>query len=502
MKLLASLFLTISALPTRAFPSERPLFSRDAPPAAPEIKYTGFAYGAFWSPDKGKRYADFRRQFLLARNLPNVTVPFTSARLFQTAQWNNGTEPSEAFQAAIDTNTTLLLGLWLPLDNEIVALDRAFQKHGQQLVDLVVGISIGNEDIYRASSNCQGQCNAHAIQEQVRGNVTLVRNEIKSKEWYGLFKTPPPIGHVDTGANAALLDMDFVGTNIYPYWVPTPIENARQDFDAAFRDVMSKSGSMPVWITETGWPSSTTDSRRPGTKEMMEEYWKKVGCSLFGKHNVWWFELENDSESAAIDFGIIDIQSQTPKFDLSCPSQSNSPELPQNPHTGVNFSTKSSAISPSKTSSTISPISLLSTSTITRAGALLSQPELPASSSIHARTTVYVTVTDYTTIYPTIRTAPSGTHSVPLSSSRIQTVTTYQTVFVTPSPTVAPPQAPPVLVSQSSTAPAPSASSTLDSSALTAPLTSTSFASITSIPGSFASPSRKVCRNRRRSLYR
>lgn len=112
--------------------------------------HTGFSYGAFWSEDKPKRYEDFLRQFQLARNLSNVPAPFTSARLYQAAQWGpDTTVPTEAFRAAIETNTTLLIGLWLPIDDELKALDKAFETYGQKLVDLVIGIAVGNEDIYR-----------------------------------------------------------------------------------------------------------------------------------------------------------------------------------------------------------------------------------------------------------------------------------------------------------------------------------------------------------------
>ena len=120
-------------------------------PASQTI-YTGFSYGAFWSESEPKRYKDFLRQFKLAKSLTNVPVPFTSARLYQAAQWGSSSEPSEAFQAAIETNTTLLIGLWLPIDKELDALNKAFETYGQKLADLVIGISVGNEDIYRGTS--------------------------------------------------------------------------------------------------------------------------------------------------------------------------------------------------------------------------------------------------------------------------------------------------------------------------------------------------------------
>lgn len=148
--------------------------------------HTGFSYGAFWTEQKPKVKADFVRLFNLGNNLPGVPVPFNSARLFQTSQWMKDGEPSEAFEAAIETNTTLLLGMWLSkLDIEVIALDKAFEKYGQKFADLIVGISVGNEDIYRGSPDCtrQGECNDGFQKEQVRDMIANLRQAFSRKPW-------------------------------------------------------------------------------------------------------------------------------------------------------------------------------------------------------------------------------------------------------------------------------------------------------------------------------
>ncbi|KAF1972813.1 glycoside hydrolase [Bimuria novae-zelandiae CBS 107.79] len=314
--------------------------------------YTGFSYGAFWSETEPKRYKDFLRQFTLAKNLPNVPVPFTSARLYQSGQWLAPTEPSEAFQAAIETNTTLLLGLWLPIENDLQALDKAFDKFGQKLADLVIGIAVGNEDIYRGSEECikaEGKpCPMTATADTVMGEITRVKEFLQSKPWYKLFKNLPPIGHADTARNAALQNADFVGANIFPFWHHDPVNKAWESFESSLQSVKERAGNKRVWITETGWPSAGTDPM--ANLENMQKYWSIVGCSLLGKYTTFWFELEKDTHDIGnLDWGIIDVDSQKPKLkDLSCPGQPGPPALPSASTDSSSKTTDPSPVAPSE----------------------------------------------------------------------------------------------------------------------------------------------------------
>jgi glucan endo-1,3-beta-D-glucosidase len=127
--------------------------------------YTGFNYGAYWRDDSAKTKEDFVRQFNLAKSL-DTPVSFDSARLSTSVQWHTDKttmDPIEAFDAAIETNTSLLLGIWLPsFDAELIALDKAFTTHGQKLADLVIGISVGNEDVH------SGFANSDVVEDKIR----------------------------------------------------------------------------------------------------------------------------------------------------------------------------------------------------------------------------------------------------------------------------------------------------------------------------------------------
>ncbi|KAJ2971982.1 hypothetical protein NUW58_g9280 [Xylaria curta] len=122
-----------------------------AVPANTGIK--GFNYGAFFLNQQAKVQADFTYEFKRAQTLPG-TSGWTSARLYTMVQWGTQSDVIQAIPSAIETNTKLLLGLWISggpqaITNEIAALKAAISKHGAKFTNLVVGISVGSEDLYR-----------------------------------------------------------------------------------------------------------------------------------------------------------------------------------------------------------------------------------------------------------------------------------------------------------------------------------------------------------------
>ncbi|KAF2714565.1 glycoside hydrolase family 17 protein, partial [Pleomassaria siparia CBS 279.74] len=293
--------------------------------AAAEV-HTGFNYGAYWRDNnRAKTKADFVRQFTLAKNLPNTPVPFDTARLFTSIQWGSTATTQkhiEAFDAAVETSTKLLLGFWAPdeqlLDKEIEALRRGFDAHGARLADLVIGLSVGNEDMYRFARNdtIEGDTT-----EGMQNRVESARAKI-AKSTFAHFMKDKPIGHTDIQDYAAdIKGFDFVGLNTYPYYSEMAIENANESFFNTLAEVEQKAGDTPVWVGETGWPFSgiAMGSAAPSA-ENMQRYWTEVGCHLFGKYNTFWFQLEKDSPDEA-DWGLVDTASQKPRInDLSCPS--------------------------------------------------------------------------------------------------------------------------------------------------------------------------------------
>lgn len=61
---------------------------------------------------------DFTDQFNAAKELPGTDGQFTSARLFTMIQGGSDGDIISAIQAAIDTDTTVLLGLWASAGQE------------------------------------------------------------------------------------------------------------------------------------------------------------------------------------------------------------------------------------------------------------------------------------------------------------------------------------------------------------------------------------------------
>ncbi|KAF2819413.1 hypothetical protein CC86DRAFT_413108 [Ophiobolus disseminans] len=143
--------------------------------------------------------------------------------------------------------------------------------------------------------------------------------------------------------------------------------------------------------------------------ENMQEYRTKVGCSIFGKHNVWWFQLEKDSNDGP-DWGIIDVPTQKPRIkDLSCPGFAE-PSPPAE-----------LAISSQSLPTSVAPISI-------------PQPSQPAPGTSqsaspkprHEQSTTHVTTTSMVTMAP----------SPPQKSQRTVHVTTA--IMVTVRPTLSP----------------------------------------------------------------
>ena len=78
----------------------------------------GFNYGNSFTDGSWKQQADFEAEFIRSQDLPN-TSGFSSARLYTMIQGGTANTPISAIKAAIDTDTSLLLGLWASAGNEI-----------------------------------------------------------------------------------------------------------------------------------------------------------------------------------------------------------------------------------------------------------------------------------------------------------------------------------------------------------------------------------------------
>jgi glucan endo-1,3-beta-D-glucosidase len=298
--------------------------------------FLGFNSGATTDSRKVKKQADFKKEFETAQKLRNSPGIFNSVRLYTNIQPDTTDTPIEAFPAAVETNTKILLGLWCSgttsIANEISALTKAVSQYGRNFTDLVVGISVGSEDLYRVSeSGIQNEAGVGQDAATILGFIRDVRDAIE-----GTPLSEVPVGHVDTWtawvneSNSEVIEnVDFIGTNLFPYYEDdkgNAISNASNVFNDALNRTKNAAGEKPVWITETGYPyRGPAWGQAQATVDNAKTYWDTVGCSLFGRENVWWYALRDSNPDNQAKFAITEDLSETARFNLTCPTNSGAP---------------------------------------------------------------------------------------------------------------------------------------------------------------------------------
>ena len=284
--------------------------------------YQGFNYDAA---------ADFQNNFISAKNLVDTNSNFSSARLYTSIESGTTNSPSAAFDAAVNTGTSLLLGLWASdgqtqLDNEMTAIRSAFSQYGTSLTDLIAGISVGSEDVYRITPlGIASQAGPGVDPATVVNYISQVRSAFSD--------LGKPIGHVDTynvwsnisgWMSGVASACDFIGMDAYPYYESTKansIGKANITFWGDYQAIVGAVDGKPIWITETGWPTSgSTINEAVSSVDNAHTYYQEVGCSAFAAGiNTWWYTFQ-DSESAP-SFGVVGYESPLPtipKYSLAC----------------------------------------------------------------------------------------------------------------------------------------------------------------------------------------
>lgn len=293
--------------------------------------YQGFNYGATFTDGSLKVQSDFENEFKTAASLQGTDGAFTSARLYTMIQGNTGNQPISAIPAAISTKTSLLFGLWASagrenFNNEIAALKNTIDQYCGQIDDLVAGISVGSEDLYRVSPTGMLDNLPGTDPDTLVSYITETREAIK-----GSCLESVPIGHVDTwtafanDSNNAVIDAcDWLGMDAYPYFENTKsnsIDNGASLFKSALDKVKAAGGDKDVYITETGWPvSGDVSGDAVASLENARTFWTEVGCPMFGNTNVWWYTLQDSApQTPNPSFGVIGASlTKTPLYDLSC----------------------------------------------------------------------------------------------------------------------------------------------------------------------------------------
>ncbi|KAK4119632.1 glycoside hydrolase family 17 protein [Parathielavia appendiculata] len=299
--------------------------------------YLGFNSGATLADRSAKFKADFEAEFKTAQGLENAPGTFNAVRLYTNIQAYSQDDPIQAFEAAIDTNTKLLLGIWTSgtdnIDKELSALKKAVEQYGSKFTDLVIGMSIGSEDLYRVSET--GIINKAGVGAGPDVIVNFINQYKKAFEGSALASVP--IGHVDTwdawtnSSNKAVVDaVDWIGVDEYPYYENgkgNDIKNSGSLFDRAFNAVKGVAGSKPIWVTETGWPATGPNwDQAVASVENAKYYWDEVGCrQLFNKVPTFWYNLRDSNPDNEMKFAITEKLSTKPLFDLTCPTTFDTP---------------------------------------------------------------------------------------------------------------------------------------------------------------------------------
>ncbi|KAF5699649.1 murein transglycosylase [Fusarium globosum] len=296
--------------------------------------FQGFNYGSTFTDGTVKAQSDFENEFRTAAGLEGTGGAFTSARLYTMIQGGSTNQPISAIPAAIKTKTSLLFGLWASGDgfaNEIAALKNTVDQYCGQLDDLVAGISVGSEDLYRISpTGIKANENPGANPDILVDYIKQTRAAIK-----GTCLESVPIGHVDTWTayanasnNIVIEACDWLGMDAYPYFEDTknnPISEGANLFKAAWNEVKAVAKGKEIWVTETGWPVSgkTYGKAVPSTKNA-RTFYEDVGCPMFGDINVWWYTLQDSApQTPNPSFGVIGSElTEKPLYDLSCDEKS------------------------------------------------------------------------------------------------------------------------------------------------------------------------------------
>jgi len=300
--------------------------------------YKGFNYGSTFTDGSVKNQTDFEDEFNAAKNLVGTSGGFTSARLYTMIQGGTTSDPIAAIPAAIAEETSLLLGIWgsggqTQVNNEITALTAAIEQYGTAFTNLVVGLSVGSEDLYRNSpTGIENDSGIGANPAQLVDYIAQVKAAVAGTSLNDVL-----IGHVDTwnawtnGSNNAVIEaIDWLGVDEYPYFQNTEsnsIDDAYSLFWAAYNATSAAAGGKPVWITETGWPvSGSTENLAIPSLANAKTFWDEVGCaSAFGKINTWWYVLQDAAPTTpSPSFGVLGSSTSdstlgtSPLYDLSC----------------------------------------------------------------------------------------------------------------------------------------------------------------------------------------
>lgn len=152
-------------------------------------------------------------------------------------------------------NMTVWMGVWVgnttkTFDKELKTLT-ALVSEGVIDSELVVGVNVGSEALYRNDST----------PEQLIANLKSVKELFAANNLSSI-----PLSITDTLSellnNPSVIEaVDIVTSNIFPFWSKVPIADAMMNLNASVMSLAKAAGRKEFVITETGWATDGYDSR-------------------------------------------------------------------------------------------------------------------------------------------------------------------------------------------------------------------------------------------------
>ncbi|RCI16485.1 hypothetical protein L249_3278 [Ophiocordyceps polyrhachis-furcata BCC 54312] len=289
-----------------------------------------------------KTVSDFEQEFTAAKSLAGTNGQFTSVRLFSCVKPETDDEMTPAFEAAVKTNTSILAGVWASggkgIEGEMSALKKAIEKWGSKFTDLLIGVSVGSEDLYRSSE--AGKKNKAGEGNSAEKIVDYIKAFRKAFEKSPIAKVP--VGHVDVWkawkdpSNKAVIEaVDWIGLDAYAYYdddMDNYVTNASDLLDMAVaateKAIKEATGSSrPIWLTEIGWPVSGPEwNKGVASVKNAKYFWDDIGCRrLFNKVPTFWYTLRDSNPQNEMKFAITEKGDlNKARFELGCPAGSDS----------------------------------------------------------------------------------------------------------------------------------------------------------------------------------
>lgn len=175
--------------------------------------------------------------------------------------------------------------------NDAIASVNKYNVNGKKCI---VGIAVGNEDIYNwnfTEPNTQ-------VQKNIAEDLSQLKSALGNKVLIGTAQQDGALLKLATNDPEGIIaKLDFIGANIYPYWSAEhpDINAAKPEFSNRYEAVKNQFSGKPIIVTEEGWPDKFSAGQNPNASLANEVAYYQ-----------WWQGRSDDFD--AYYFGLYDKQ--------------------------------------------------------------------------------------------------------------------------------------------------------------------------------------------------